>query len=101
MATYRLRSRLSHQGVSFTLALLSVSLLCSNAGAIPIGEVESNDSNSTANPLYPGQSGRGTILSGAEFDAWVVPLVKPGDFYCLLLSAITDSGDPVMSIFYS
>ncbi|WKZ56302.1 MAG: PPC domain-containing protein [Bdellovibrionota bacterium] len=66
--------------------------------ALPLMELEPNDLNASANPLPPGISARGTILSGGEYDGWVIPNVRQGDLYYILLSAITDSGDPVLTL---
>lgn len=87
-------------------ALSAIGFLCSfllvtstSSFALPTAELEPNDFNSSSNPLPRSLSGRGQILSGAEYDGWVIPNVQQGDLYYVLLSAITDSGDPVLSLF--
>lgn len=83
--------------------LLTITLLFSatTSLAIPVNELEPNNTNQTASPLYEGQSGNGVIASGAEFDGWVLQSVHTTDILFALLSAVVDDGDPVMSAYYT
>jgi len=56
-----------------------------SAYGIPVGELEPNDTNATSNPLQWGQSGRGVIASGAEYDGWVIQSIRSGDLLFALL----------------
>ena len=74
------------------------------AGASPVGEVEPNDTLLTTNVLLPGQYGEGRILSGPEFDGWVIPNVHTDEYFCILLNAIEagpGNADPIVSVYYN
>lgn len=74
---------------------LTITFVCSAVQAAPIGEVEPNDTNSTANILAAGQFAQGRITSGPEFDLFAIPNVRTNQFYCILGSS--DQVQPMAS----
>lgn len=83
------------------LTVIAINLAISTGPlAMPIGELEPNDSTATANSLPKGHTGVGTILAGAEYDVWITPQVTPDQFVCAYLHDRDNTGDPVMPIFY-
>lgn len=83
----------------YTLTLSAI--LSIPAYAITAGEFESNDQLAGANALPAGVTATGLISSGTDYDLWVVPDVRSDQFVCAFLTDIANTGDPVLSAYFS
>ncbi len=83
------------------ISLLSIIINVGVSFADPVGELEPNDSKTSATQLFRGHTGVGNISTGADFDMWQIPNVHSGEKLYMLYSAEPQppsAVDPVLTL---